>query len=148
MGTLGWMCHPAHRPACFGRAGIQKKNTKRAKAASSTELPASNNTTQVFSDLVIAIIQAKSQLSPYGALILKLNPCLQVGWTKDADKGSGRLFLCKEQKTVCLEKINHKNRPLFKQSFSKILGGISFPLELDMKADITFGLTSTRSKTN
>lgn len=97
------MRHPGHRPACFGGGGIQK--TKRAKAASSTELTASSNITQVFSDLVIAIIQAKSQLSPCGALILKLSPCKQVGWTKDTDKGSGRLFLCKEQKTVCLEKI-------------------------------------------
>jgi len=52
---------------------------KRAKAGSSTELTASNSITQVLSDLVTAIIQAKSQLSPYGALISKLNPCKQVG---------------------------------------------------------------------
>lgn len=58
---------------------IYQKNPKSAKAASSTELTAINNIMQVFSDLVIAVIQAKSQLSPYGALILKLNPCKQVG---------------------------------------------------------------------
>lgn len=65
------------------------------------------------------------------------------------DKGSGRFFFCKEQgKKYFIEKKNHKNRLLFKQFHSKILERISFPPELDIKADITLGLISTRSETN
>lgn len=65
------------------------------------------------------------------------------------NKGSGRFFFCKEQgKNILLKKKNHKNRLLFKQFLSKILERISFPLELDIKADIMLGLISTRSETN
>lgn len=48
---------------------IYKRKKKKVKAASSTELTPNNNIMQVFSNVVVAIIQAKSQLSPYGALI-------------------------------------------------------------------------------
>lgn len=65
------------------------------------------------------------------------------------NKGSGRFFFCKEQgKNILLKKKYHKNRLLFKQFLSKILERISFPLELDIKADIMLGLISTRSETN
>lgn len=54
---------------CVLEEVIHKIKKKKVKAASSTELTPNNNMMQVFSNVAIAIIQAKSQLSPYGAFI-------------------------------------------------------------------------------